>query len=242
MKRLLTILPVLAIVAAGCNPEPYADASINPNPAYVGEDIRFISYSNHSSYVEWKMGDGFFYDDPVVDHYYVDPGIYEVQLKAFGDNGGVDIAYYNVDVEGSILTVIVSLWTDEDAGELPGYLVPSARVRLYPTLDDWNAETNLAAEAYTNSVGECDFENLSYQRYYVDVYEANHDNYTLAGEDIGFIETDLLEGIYYWTFDAKVDYYAKKAAKAERSISLEKKVPTGDDRVAGEVSSKVSRR
>mgnify|MGYP001271698686 CR=1 FL=1 len=37
MKRLLLILPILLLLLAGCHKDPYADAIITPNPAYVGE-------------------------------------------------------------------------------------------------------------------------------------------------------------------------------------------------------------
>ncbi len=48
MKRLLTILPILLLAVAGCQREPYADANITPNPAYVGEDIEFTNLSDNT--------------------------------------------------------------------------------------------------------------------------------------------------------------------------------------------------
>lgn len=235
MKRILTILPILSLIVIGCNREPFADATISENPAYVGEYVQFRSLATNTDYVEWDMNDGFTYSDFVVDHYFVDPGFYDVQLKAFGTKGGVDVATFPVEVIGAELTVVVRLWTEE--GTPLGYLLPDARVRLYPTLIDWEQETNLVVEAYTNSVGECTFDNLSYQRYYVDVYDAFHDNVLLAGEDVGWIETDMLEGLYLWTFNAYVDYYPggkKSTASGERAertleapITGEKRSPEG---------------
>ena len=229
MKRLLLILIVLPLLATSCYDEPYADASITPNPAYVGETINFLNLSQNTGDVEWDLGDGGTSSSNNLDYFYYDPGTYNVKLKAYGDKNYVDFATFPVEVIGSELTVVVRLWTDIDAGEAPGYLLPNARVRLYPTLTDWNEETNMAVEGFSNSVGEVTFDNLSYQRYYVDVWEANHDNYTLAGEDVGFIETAELEGIYYWTFDALVDYYPngkKSATSRERPTDMLEKSAT----------------
>ncbi len=238
MKRILTILPILSLIVMGCKREPFADASISVNPAYVGEYITFQSYSTNTDYVEWDMGDGFTYDQPVIEHYYVDPGWYDVQLKAFGVKGGVDVAVFPVEVIGSELTVRVQLWTEQGTPE--GYLVPGAQVRLYPTLTDWEQETNLVVEGFTNSIGEVTFDGLSYQRYYVDVWEANHDNYTLAGEDVGWIETDPLEGIYLWTFVAYVDYYASKksSGEGEHPARTLEAPATGNERIPEGLSTK----
>lgn len=239
MKRILTILPILSLIVIGCNREPFADASISVNPAYVGEYITFQSYSTNSDYVEWDMGDEYTYDDPLVEHYYEDPGWYDVELKAFGTKGGVDIAVFPVEVIGSELTVEVRLYSDP--GAPLGALIPNARVRLYPDLPAWNAEERMEVEAYTNSYGQCTFTNLSYQRYYVDVWDDFHDNYTLASEDVGFIETDPLEGIYLWTFVAMVDYYpgGKKSTASKTRPELTLDAPaTGDKRSAEDLMSK----
>ena len=240
MKRILTILPILSLIVMGCKREPFADASISVNPAYVGEYVTFKSYSTNTDYVEWDMGDGYTYDLPEIDHYFVDPGWYDVQLKAFGVKGGVDVAIFPVEVIGAELTVVVRLWTD--INEPLGALLPDARVRLYPTLTDWEQETNLVVEAYTDSYGECTFDNLSYQRYYIDVMKGTfYDNYTLASEDVGWIETDMLEGIYLWTFEAMVDYYPggkKSTASGDRAERTLEAPATGDKRIPEGLSTK----
>jgi len=242
MKRLILILSVVLALATGCRPEPFANAVIAPNPAYVGEDVEFRSVSTNVDYVEWEMGDGFLYSDPEVTHYFVDPGIYDVKLKAFGVKGGVDVGYFPVEVIGSELTVVVREYYDP--GETPGLLVAGARVRLYPTVDDWVDETNLVVEGYTNNYGEVTFDNLSYQRYYLDVWGPFHDNYQLAEDDLGFIETAMLEGIYLWTFEALVDYYpnGKKSTGMERKNERKAGTGTADDgRKPGDQNSKVKR-
>ena len=74
MKRLLTILPLLSLIVISCNREPYAEAGVDLNPAFVGEYVRFTSYSTNTDYVEWDMDDGYTYNTAVVDHYFMDPG------------------------------------------------------------------------------------------------------------------------------------------------------------------------
>ena len=251
MKRFITILPLLSLIVISCNREPIAEASVDLNPAYVGEFVRFTSYSTNSDYVEWDMDDGIMYSTPVVDHFFVDPGVYDVTLRAFGSKGGVSSVVIPEEVIGAELTVVVRLWTDIEMGEEPGYLLPGASVILYETELDWIEQTDPVPlpdgslyELFTNSVGECTFTGLSYREYYIDVWEANHDNRTLGYEDPGWVETPKLEGLYYWTFEAMVDYYpdGKKAAVAgERTLRTLKAAPAGEKRTPGEIVKKVPR-
>jgi len=244
MKRFICILPLLSLIVISCNREPIADATVDLNPAYVGEYVRFTSYSMNADYVEWDMDDGIMYPEPVVDHYFVDPGWYDVTLRAFGTNGGVSSFVIPEEVIGAELTVLVRLWTDIDAGEDPGYLLPGAEVTLYPSLEDWMNFTNGSETLYTDSYGECTFAGLSYQRYYVDVWEANHGNEELGLEDVGWIETPMLEGVYYWTFEAMVDYYplGKKSAAADRTPRSLKAAPAGEKRTPADIVTKVPRK
>ena len=218
MKRLLYILPMLALLATACYDEPFADARITPQPAYVDEMIDFTNLSRYAPRVEWDMDNGDIFTDFNLRYAYDLPGLYNVMLSAYGEKNDVSRAYFTVEVIGD-LKIIVKEYYDE-------YVVPNARVRLYPTLDDWNSETNLVAEAYTNTLGECVFANLNYQRYYVDVFETYHDNYTLASEEGGvqWIETPLLNPEYFYEFIAWVDVYDEPAKKAAVSTVEKKKV------------------
>ncbi len=222
MKRLLTILPILSLALAGCHKEPLSDAIISPNPAYVGEDINFTNISTNADAVEWEMGDGATSSSSNVVHYYNDPGFYDVMLRAFGVKGGVHTSSFTVEVIGSELKIVVQLWTD--VGQPEGYFLEGASVILYPTLDDWVNETNAVTEQYTNTSGEVYFEGLSFQRYYVDVWEQSHHNYWLAEDDVLFIETQMLPGDYDHTFIAYVDYDPdmKKSATVSSSRSAQK--------------------
>jgi len=223
MKRLLTILSVLSIVLTSCHVEPRADAVITPNPAYIGEDIYFNNYSVNTEYVEWDFGDGMMTNTFSPVHYYENPGFYNVTLKAFGKKSGVDVLTYEVEVIGSSVKIVVQEWYDE-------YYVTGASVILYPTYQDWLDQKNGTEELFTNSYGEVIFEGLRFQRYYVDVWEQNHDNYTLAGEPDGikYIETQLLDPSFDNTFVAWVDYYPPSGLKSatrttrDRNVVIEK--------------------
>jgi hypothetical protein len=212
MKRLLFILPLASLLMTSCykEPVPFADAIITPNPAWVGEDITFDNLSYNTQSVEWSMGDGSTSSAFNVIHYYTHPGFYNVDLRAYGAAGQLSIASFEVEVEGSELRIIVEEFTD-------GYLVEGASVVLFATLDDWyEADYSKAvAEEFTNKYGEAYFSGLSYKKYYVDVYEANHVNWILGEENPQkWIETQMLPGGWDHTFIAYVDYvtWEKKSA------------------------------
>ena len=109
------------------------------------------------------------------------------------------------------------------------YEVENASVILYGSLADWNNEYNPLVEGFTNQYGWTSFSNLNEQRYYVDVWEANHDNYTLAAEEGGvvWIETHVLVPNSINEFIAYVDYYpdGKKSEttrdRSRRIVKLE---------------------
>jgi PKD repeat protein len=245
MKRFLTILPLLSLIVISCNREPFAEATVDINNPYVGEYVRFTSYSTNTDYVEWDMDDGVMYSTPVVDHYFVDPGPYDVTLRAFGTKGGVSTAMIPMDVIGAELTVVVTLYDNEA-------LLPGASVLLYPTLTDWDEQTNAVLnpvdgtvyELFTDSYGECTFEGLSYQNYYVDVWEANYNNWDLGSQDEGWIETPMLEGAFYWTFEAVVTYdpSRKKSAATERPRRSLKAASARENRAHPELVTKVPRK
>lgn len=217
MKRFLTILPILSLLVISCNREPIADAIISPNPAYVEDLINFTNVSVNADHFEWNFGDGTTSTAFNASHAYSDPGLYLVTLKAFGRKGGVSTATFEVDVIGSQLKVIVREYEQE-------YYVPDASVILYPSLQDWIDETNPVDEQFTNANGECMFTGLRYQRYYVDVWEQDHDNYTLAAESVDWIETQLLEPGYDHTFVAWVDYYPPAAKKSTSRMKQKKQM------------------
>jgi hypothetical protein len=221
MKRLLYILPILSLIVTSCYKEPFADAYINPNPAWVGETVRFTNLSQSAERVEWDLGDGNSTSSFNVDHFYYDPGFYDVTLRAFGKKGDMSVATFEVRVDGSELKVIVEDYED-------GTLIEGASVVLFNSLADWDAADydRAAAEAFTNRFGEATFSGLSYQKYYVDVYYENAGfgwvNWLLGEEDVVWIETQDLIGTMNHTFVAYVDYveFDKKKKKGTERLML----------------------
>lgn len=205
MKRLLIILPILSLIVAGCHKEPVANASINPMDPWVGEDIIFTNLSTNTAYSEWNMGDGTASSSFNVVHYYIHPGQYTVNLSSYGDKKGMSRATFLINVYGSELKVVVKEFYEE-------YLIEEASVILYESENDWyEADTDKAVggEQFTNRYGECLFEGLSAQKYYVDVYyrvgNEGYVNWLLGEEDIEWVETQELPGGYDHTFIAYVD-------------------------------------
>ena len=205
MKRLLIILPILSLLVAGCYKEPIANATISPNPAWVGEDIIFENFSTNTAFSDWDMGDGTTSSSFNVIHSYIHPGQYTVTLSSHGEKKGLSRAFFEVDVTGSTLKVIVREYFEE-------YVIEEASVLLYASQNDWyeaNVDKAVGGEQFTNRYGECWFEGLSAQKYYVDVYyqlgNEGYVNWLLGEEDIGWVETQEVPGGYDHTFIAYVE-------------------------------------
>ena len=94
------------------------------------------------------------------------------------------------------------------------YPVSDASVRLYPSLSDWDDETNMIVEGYTDSQGVVTFTGLDHASYCIDVWHINHDNYSLRYEDEGFVKTLPLQRYQLNTFIAYVDYVEHVSAKS----------------------------
>ncbi len=241
MKRLLTILTALSLIATGCQKDPIANANITPFDPYVGEEITFDNLSTNTDYTEWDMGDGATSTAYNVKHSYVDPGTYTVTQRSFRDKGGMSSASYMLEVTGSELTIIVKEYWEE-------YVIPDVEIYLFYTLDDWDTgDVNLAVGPfYTDKYGEVTISGLSYQNYYVDAYYRNGNegyvNWDLGLEDVIWIDTKLLTGWEYHTFVAYVDavlFDEKKSAPAveevrqgrtSHSLAAGQKKATGQDR------------
>lgn len=223
MKRLISILPLLSLLLISCTKKPVADFTVDLNPAYVGEYVRFTDYSINADYVEWDMDDGYTYNEPVVDHYFVDPGWYNVTLRAFGSKGNVSSAVIPVEVIGSEVTIIV-----EDI-DFEGTYIPDVEIYLFRSLADWDTgDLGLAiGPFYTNSVGEVTIDGLSYQRYYVDAYisygTTGYVNWLLGEVDPYWIETQLLTGWELHTFTAYVEYVIFNKKKSAPAVEEERK-------------------
>lgn len=221
MKKPIYLLLTLSIFIFSCQRTPVASFAVSDITVLEDEDVYFTNSSFDAARFEWDFGDGVFASAPNVVHSYNQAGVYDARLTVWSNNGNKhDEAYQTITVlEPAILEVEVLEYYDL-------YAVEGASVILYPTYQDWLEETNMIDEAYTDQNGFVVFTYLMPGRYYVDVWEANHDNYTLEEEDIAFIETDFLTGGQINYFLAYVDYYVTTKSQVERSREL-RGVPKG---------------
>jgi PKD repeat protein len=202
MKRTLFLL-VLPLMMAACTIEiPRADFTVSTGYAYTDEEVLFYNNSYNAESFVWDFGDGYISYNYNPAHTYQYPGVYTVTLKAISWDNRVDIMYTHitVDIPPTRLEVTVREYFDN-------YVVSGASVILYPSLADWEDQTNAVAEGRTDNDGVVVFTNLEPINYYIDVWEEHHDNYKLAQEDVGFIRTLRLYDHEYNTFTALVDYY-----------------------------------
>ena len=201
MKPLSFFWLIAALTFSSCVKEPFADFPSSKTQVAVGDVIYFTNRSYDALSYEWDFGDGYFSNNFNVSHFYEYPGLYNVQLSAFGKDNRTSRAFMEIRVLSTDLEITVKEWYDK-------YPVNNASVILYPSVEDWQNETNKIVEGFTNSSGKVLFTDLvANRKYYVDVWEANHDNYSLAAEDAGFITTDRLVAGAVNYFTAWVDYY-----------------------------------
>jgi hypothetical protein len=208
MKRMIFLTAVAAIMLNSCDFQPDAFFYADKLTAEIGEEVFFTNGSHNANDFEWDFGDGTWSDAFEVVHSYAASGTYTVVLSAFSSSGDVDRAYTEIEVlSPTMLEVEVLEWYDQ-------YPVQGASVILYPTETDWDNETNAIVEGFTNSAGKVIFTDLGPYVYYIDVWQANHNNYTLRDEDVNFIRTDQLYKNELNQFIAWVDYTGTKGTAA----------------------------
>jgi len=222
MKNISLYLLAIPLIFASCSRDPFADFTISDSWVGVGESVYLTNRSVDADAFEWNFGDGYLSSSFNTSHYYSAPGEYVVQLKAI-NHGEVDITQMTISV-GASLDITVEEYLD------PFYLVTDISVILYSTVSDWENQTNPVIEGFTNSNGVVRFEHLYNQRYYVDVWGPNHDNYQLAAEDVLWIETPVLLGGGLNTFTAVVDYYppTKKSTLSRQDTKVLRKMEVID--------------
>jgi hypothetical protein len=227
MKKLAYIFLIVPLIIASCTRDPIADFFISRNVVNVGETVFFTNNSVDADYFEWDFGDGIRSSAFDASHFYNEPGTYYVTLYAYNGRNWVDEATRTLTVLPTTdLLVVVLEFFDE-------YPVMDASVLLYNTLDDWNAENNPLIEGFTDQYGEVLFTNLNEQRYYIDVWEAQHHNYWLAEENVMWIETHILVPNEENIFFAYVDYVEetkKSSGERDRSMARIKKLEKVDRR------------
>lgn len=220
MKKYFYILFIVPVILASCEVIPDAHFSVDRIEAYVGEEIFFTNQSYNSVRYEWDFGDGTWTDviNPV--HTFNSTGIFDVSLTAVSKSGNVSQAVKAIEILAPTqLEIEVREW------ELD-YIIENANVRLYGSLYDWDNELNLIIEGNTNQYGKVLFSGLQQAVYYVDVWEANHNNWDLRGyENDYWITTDILLPNQVNQFIAYVDYVGTKGAtERDRSYVIKKLV------------------
>jgi PKD repeat protein len=214
MKKIIYISLVLPFILFSCEISPRAYFSASPGNPVVGEEVWFTNESDNAVSFEWDFGDGYISNDPDPIHKYTASGTYTVVLKVWSEGGITDEASLTIDVKIPTLLEIEVLEYYEE------YPVAGASVIIYPTLTDWENETNYVNEGFTDSDGKVVFSDLDNIVYYVDVWEATHDNYALKSEDIGFIRTPEIIPNKINRFIAYVDVADHGKGEARRNGAM----------------------
>lgn len=233
MKRSILYLFSAILFLGSCAKEPYADFLVSKTVVSPGEIIYMTNRSYDAVRYEWDFDDGYLSSNYNVSHSWNNPGVYKVQLTAFGKGNKANVYYVNIEVVSTDLEVTVLEWDYE-------YPVPNASVILYSSIDDWINENDPLIEGFTNAQGKVLFTNLiPDKRYYIDVWEENHDNYTLAGENAIWITTDRLIFGMRNQFIAWVDYYetGKKSTANRKNV----KQNVSNDEGNGEIRIKIKK-
>jgi len=200
MKRLIYMFLVLPLILISCESIPEAQFSADTDEPEVGQDVIFTNESHNAVDFSWDFGDGYVSDEENPVHTFTGTGTFDVVLTVISKNGLEDKATITIKVMiPTLLEIEVLEYYDE-------YFVPDASVRLYPTLIDWEEESNMETEGYTDADGLVVFSHLGPWVYYVDVWEKDHSNYDLKLENVDFIRTDEIMPHKINRFTAWVDY------------------------------------
>lgn len=218
MKKIFYLLPVLLLILVSCEKSPVSSFSIADNEVVVGQPVEFINNSHNADRFEWDFGDGFASNESSPIHTFTSTGTYEVMLTVKSGSGHTDKSSLSITV------VIPTLLEVEVREYYTDKLVSNASIILYPTLPDWNNQTNKVVEGFTDGNGTAVFSNLDPYVYYLDVWETTHDNYQLASEDVGFIRTPEILAHRITRFVAYVDIvtHTKGLARAQREYVIKK--------------------
>lgn len=218
MKRITYLILVLPLVLFSCQSTPKAFFHIDKAEVEVGQEVFFTNDSENGARFEWDFGDGYISNDANPSHIFTGTGTYEVVLTVFSKKGLSDKASMTIDaLIPTLLEVEVLEYNQE-------YPVADASIILYPTITDWDSQTNSVSEGFTDADGIAVFSNLEPFVYYLDIWEATHDNFTLRSEDVAFISTpEILPHKINW-FIAYVDYvdHGKGELKRNRSYVIKK--------------------
>jgi len=218
MKKIFYLSLVLSLILLSCERSPEAQFFTDTVEPEVGQEVFFTNESHNAVEFEWDFGDGFISNDVNPVHIFTGTGTFEVILTVYSGSGLTDKASITIEV------MIPTLLEIEVAEYYDDYPVANASVRLYPTLPDWEDQTDMTSEGYTDADGFVVFSHLDPFVYYVDVWEEDHNNYTLKDEDIAFIRTPEILPHRINRFVAWVDYTGegKGATTHNRTVVIKK--------------------
>jgi len=218
MKRIIYLSLVLPLFLLSCESTPEAHFYTDTTEPEVGHEVLFTNDSHNAKSFEWDFGDGYISNDKNPGHIYTGTGTFEVTLTAISKSGLDDKASLTLEVMiPTLLEIEVIEYYDE-------YIVTDASVILYSSLTDWDAQTNIFSEGFTDANGIVVFSDLDPILYYVDVWEQDHDNYALRDEDAGFVRTPEIIPHKINRFIAWVDYvqHSKGTARGSKTVIIRK--------------------
>lgn len=218
MKRIIYIILTIPFILFSCEKNPVASFSTDSSEQVVGQPVYFNNNSHNSDRFEWDFGDGYVSEESNPVHTFTATGSYEVKLTARSKGGLSDVASLTLDVMiPTLLEIEVREYYSED-------LIPDASIILYSSVTDWDAQKNKVDEGFADADGVAVFSNLDPFVYYVDVWEATHDNYALRSEDVGFIRTPEILPNKINRFIAWVDVanHSKGVARGNREMVIKK--------------------
>lgn len=206
------------MVLFSCHKVPQASFSADTTTPEVGQSVFFTNESHYGDRFEWDFGDGFASNETNPVHSFSATGSYDVTLKVTGKGSSVDQSSLTIDVLVPTLLEIEVREYYSDA------VVPNTSVLLYPTLADWDAQTNGGMEAITDADGLAVFAGLDPFIYYLDIFDATHNNYQLRTEDVGFIRTPQVLAHKITGFVAYVDVVSHASARGVRDNMVVRKI------------------
>lgn len=209
---------VLPLILFSCEKTPVASFSADTNEPEVGQTVFFNNNSHNGEKFEWDFGDGYMSNDRSPSHTFTATGSFEVRLTAISKSNLSDMAVLTINVMvPTLLELEVREYYSQD-------VIPDASVILFSSVTDWDAQTNKVTEGFTDADGIAVFSNLDSFVYYVDVWEATHDNYTLRNEDVGFIRTPEILPHKINRFIAWVDVavHTKGIVRGNRDVIIKK--------------------
>lgn len=233
MKKLFYFALLLPLILVSCEKTPVAVFHTDTLEPEVGHEVIFYNDSRDASRFEWDFGDGYTSADANPRHIFNATGTYEVKLTAISSSDLEDMASITLTV---MVPTLLEIQVLEYYNE---YVVPGASIILYPTVVDWNDQTNQITEGFTDEYGIAVFSNLEPFVHYVDVWEQNHDNYALAAEDVAFIRTPEILPHVINRFTAWVDVvsHTKGAVNGKRQVILKKLERRAADKIQPPIDS-----